>query len=60
LTKIKGIGKVYQSKLNTEGFYSYEDVAKMTEEQIQVMEEKYSFKGDFKEAVAHAKELAEG
>jgi hypothetical protein len=32
----------------------------MTDEQIQVMEDKYSFKGDFKESVAHAKELAEG
>jgi len=59
LTKIKGIGKVYQEKLNSEGFHTYADVANMTEEQIQVMEEKYSFKGDFKESVAHAKELAE-
>jgi small subunit ribosomal protein S2 len=59
LTKIKGVGKVYQGKLNDEGFYTYEDVANMTEAQIQVMEEKYSFKGDFKEAVASAKELAE-
>ena len=59
LTKIKGIGKVYQEKLNAEGFYTYDDVANMTDEQIQSMEEKYSFKGDFKEAVASAKELAE-
>ena len=59
LTKIKGIGKVYAGKLNNEGFYTFADVANMTEEQIQVMEEKYSFKGDFKESVAHAKELAE-
>jgi len=59
LTKIKGVGKVYQGKLNDEGFYTYADVAGMTDEQIQVMEDKYSFKGDFKEAVAHAKELAE-
>ena len=59
LTKIKGIGKAYQEKLNNEGFYTFEDVANMTEEQIQMMEEKYSFKGDFKESVAHAKELAE-
>ena len=59
LTKIKGIGKVYQGKLNSEGFYTFADVANMTDEQIQVMEEKYSFKGDFKESVAHAKELAE-
>ncbi|MDQ1326673.1 MAG: small subunit ribosomal protein [Campylobacterota bacterium] len=59
LTKIKGVGKVYQEKLNAEGFYTYADVANMTEEQIQAMEEKYSFKGDFKEVVASAKELAE-
>jgi small subunit ribosomal protein S2 len=58
LTKIKGVGKVYAGKLNDEGFYTFNDVANMTEAQIQVMEEKYSFKGDFKEAVASAKELA--
>ncbi len=59
LTKLKGVGKVYAEKLNNEGFYTFSDVANMTEEQIQVMEEKYSFKGDFKETVAHAKELVE-
>ena len=58
LTKIAGIGKVYAGKLNDEGFYTFKDVANMTEEQIQVMEDKYSFKGDFKDAVASAKELA--
>jgi len=58
LTKIAGIGKVYQGKLNDEGFYTFDDVANMTEAQIQVMEDKYSFKGDFKDAVASAKELA--
>ncbi len=59
LTKIAGVGKVYQGKLNDEGFHTFLDVANMTEAQIQVMEDKYSFKGDFKEAVASAKELAE-
>ncbi len=59
LTKIAGVGKVYQGKLNDEGFYTYADVANMTDAQIEVMEEKYSFKGDFKDAVASAKELAE-
>jgi len=58
LTKIAGVGKVYQGKLNDEGFYTFNDVANMTHEQIQVMEDKYSFKGDFKDAVASAKELA--
>ena len=57
LTKIKGIGKAYMEKLNSEGIYTIEDVAKMTKEQIQMMEEKYSFKGDFKESVADAKKL---
>ncbi len=57
LTKIKGIGKAYMEKLNSEGIYTIKDVANMTEEQIQVMEEKYSFKGDFKESVADAKKL---
>ncbi len=59
LTKIAGVGKVYQGKLNDEGFHTFSDVANMTEAQIQVMEEKYSFKGDFKDVVASAKELAE-
>jgi len=58
LTKIKGIGKAYQEKLNSEGFYTFEDVANMSDEQIEMMESKYKFKGDFKESVAHAKELA--
>jgi len=58
LTKIVGVGKVYQGKLNDEGFYTFDDVANMTEDQIKVMEDKYSFKGDFKDAVASAKELA--
>ena len=44
-------------KLNSEGIYTIKDVANMTEEQIQMMEEKYSFKGDFKESVADAKKL---
>ncbi len=60
LTKIKGIGKAYMQKLNSEGIYTFADVANMSEEQIAMMEEKYSFKGDFKESVAHAKQLAEG
>jgi predicted flap endonuclease-1-like 5' DNA nuclease len=59
LTKIAGIGKVYQGKLNDEGFYTYADVSNMSKEAIKTMEEKYSFKGDFKDAVASAKELAE-
>jgi len=60
LTKIVGVGKVYQGKLNDEGFYTFDDVANMNDEQIQMMEEKYKFKGDFRDAVASAKELAKG
>jgi len=60
LTKIKGIGKAYQEKLNNEGIYTYEDVANMSDEQIAMMEEKYSFKGDFKESVADAKNIVNG
>jgi small subunit ribosomal protein S2 len=58
LTKIVGVGKVYQGKLNDEGFFTYKDVANMTDAQIELMEEKYSFKGNFRDAVASAKELA--
>ncbi|SFV90989.1 Putative TolA protein [hydrothermal vent metagenome] len=57
LTKIKGVGKAYMEKLNSEGIYTVKDVANMTKEQIQMMEEKYSFKGDFKESVADAKKI---
>ncbi len=57
LTKIKGIGKVYAGKLNDEGIYTFEDVANMTDEQIAMMEEKYTFKGDFRESVADAKNI---
>jgi large subunit ribosomal protein L22 len=60
LTKIVGIGKAYQAKLNSEGIFTYEEVANMSEEQIQMMEEKYSFKGDFKESVADAKNFVNG
>jgi len=60
LTKIVGIGKVYEGKLNDEGIYTYADVANMTEEQIAIMEEKYSFKGDFKDSVADAKNFVNG
>ncbi len=60
LTKIKGIGKVYAGKLNDEGIYTYADVANMSDEQIQMMEEKYTFRGDFRESVADAKNFVNG
>ncbi len=55
LTKIKGIGKVYAGKLQAEGITTFEAVANMTQEQIDMMEEKYSFKGDFKDSIEDAK-----
>ena len=60
LTKIAGIGKVYAGKLNDEGIFTYEDVANMSDEQIAMMEEKYTFKGDFRDSVADAKKLVNG
>ena len=60
LTKIAGIGKVYQEKLNDEGIFTYEDVVNMTQAQIDTMEEKYTFKGDFKDSIADAKNFVNG
>lgn len=60
LTKVAGIGKVYASKLNDEGIFTYADVVNMTQAQIDTMEEKYTFKGDFKDAIADAKNFVNG
>jgi len=60
LTKIKGIGKAFQEHLYSEKIYTYDAVANMSEKQITLMEEKYSFKGDFKESITDAKELTDG
>jgi len=60
LTKIVGIGKAYAAKLNAEGIHTFADVANMSDEQIAMMEEKYSFKGDFKDSVADAKNFVNG
>jgi predicted flap endonuclease-1-like 5' DNA nuclease len=58
LTKIVGVGKVYAGHLIEAGITTFAQVAAMTEEEIQVMETKHSFRGDFKDSVASAKELA--
>ena len=58
LTKIAGIGKVYAGHLREAGITTFAQVAAMSEEEIQIMETKHSFRGDFKDAVASAKELA--
>jgi len=60
LTKIAGIGKVYAGKLNDEGIFTYADVVNMTQAQIDTMEEKYTFKGDFKDAITDAKNFVNG
>jgi len=60
LTKIAGIGKVYAGKLNSEGIFTYADVVNMTQSQIDTMEEKYTFKGDFKDSIADAKNFVNG
>jgi large subunit ribosomal protein L22 len=60
LTKVAGIGKVYQGKLNDEGIFTYADIVDMTQAQIDTMEEKYTFKGDFKDAIADAKNFVNG
>jgi len=60
LTKIAGIGKVYAGKLNDEGIFTYADVVNMTQEQINIMEEKYTFKGDFKDSIEDAKNFVNG
>lgn len=60
LTKIAGIGKVYAGKLNDEGIFTYADVVNMTQEQIDMMEEKYTFKGDFKDSIEDAKNFVNG
>ncbi len=60
LTKLVGVGKAYQEKLNSEGIYTFADVANMSEEQIATMEEKYSFKGNFKDTIEDAKSFVNG
>jgi len=60
LTKVAGIGKVYQGKLNDEGIYTYADIVNMTQAEIDVMEEKYTFKGDFKDSIEDAKNFVNG
>ncbi len=55
LTKLVGIGKVYEKKLNEMGIFTFEDVANMTQEQIDTMENVHKFKGDFKQSVDDAK-----
>lgn len=51
---------MYAGKLNDEGIFTYADVVNMTQEQIDMMEEKYTFKGDFKDSIEDAKNFVNG
>jgi len=57
LIKIVGIGKVYQGRLNDEGYFTYKAVSEMNAKAVQMMETKYHFHGDFRNSVKHAKTL---
>ena len=60
LTKIKGIGKVFATKLNAEGITTYAQIAALTAAEIEALEDKLGASGRFEndEWVAQAKDLA--
>jgi len=57
LTKLTGVGKVYAAKLNDMGIKTFEDVANVSDEQLDIIENEHKFKGDFKDVIAEAKKL---
>ncbi len=57
LTKLTGVGKVYAQKLNDMGITSFADVANVSKEQLDVIENEHKFKGDFTDVVKEAKTL---
>jgi len=57
LTKLPGVGKVYAQKLNDMGIKSFADIANVTDEQLDIIENEHKFKGDFKTVVEEAKKL---
>ncbi len=57
LTKLPGVGKVTAQKLNDMNIFTFADVANVTEEQINTIENEHKFKGDFKDVIAEAKKL---
>ena len=59
-TFVSIIGKVYSGKLNDEGIFTYADIVGMSQTQIDTMEEKYTFKGDFKDSIEDAKQFVNG
>ncbi len=57
LTKLAGVGKVTAEKLAGMGINSFADVANVTKEQLDVIENEHKFKGDFTDVVKEAKTL---
>ena len=57
LTKLAGVGKVYAQKLNDMGIHTFADVANVSKEQLDVIENEHKFKGDFTDVVKEAKTL---
>jgi small subunit ribosomal protein S2 len=57
LTKLAGVGKVYAQKLNDMGIFTFADVANVSKEQLDVIENEHKFKGDFTDVVKEAKTL---
>ena len=57
LTKLAGVGKVTATKLNEMGIKTYEDVANVTDEQLDHIENVIKFKGDFRDVIKEAKSL---
>ena len=61
LTEIKGVGPKLAEKLNSEGIYTFEQIANWTDDQVEAFDELLSFKGRIErdEWVKLAKELAD-
>ena len=57
LTKLTGVGKVYAQKLNDMGLKTFVDIANLSQEQLDVIENEHKFKGDFTDVVKEAKTL---
>jgi len=57
LTKLTGVGNVYAAKLNMMGINTFADVANVSKEQLDVIENEHKFKGDFTDVVKEAKTL---
>lgn len=55
LTKLAGVGKVYAQILNDMGIHTFADVANVTKEQLDTLENEHKFKGDFKDVINEAK-----